>query len=297
MTIQEGARIIQSGGVVAFPTETVYGLGANALDANAVRWVYELKGRPATSPLIVHVDSIEMAQALAAEWPIVAEGLARRYWPGPLTIVVRKSASIPDEVTAGLDTVGLRMPAHPLALEFIRTCGVPLAAPSANRFTELSPTRAEHVLAAFGEAVPVIDGGPTNVGIESTVVSVVDGGMTLLRPGMVVIPGVTAPAEPEAGTAHRSPGMHAKHYSPRTPVVVLDRAAPVPANSAYVWYADEKPASVTRRLPADASGYAAALYDTLHELDALGLSTIAIEPVPAGVEWLAIADRIGRAGG
>src|SRR3954454_14791816 len=124
MTVEEAARIIQSGGVVAFPTETVYGLGANALDPAAIRRIYELKGRPSTSPLIVHVDSIEMAHSLASDWPVVAEGLAHRYWPGPLTIVVKKASIMPDEVTAGLDTVGLRMPAHPLAIELIHTCGV-----------------------------------------------------------------------------------------------------------------------------------------------------------------------------
>ncbi len=138
-------RLIRAGKLVAFPTETVYGLGANALDAAAVARIFDAKGRPRTSPLIVHVDSVEMARDLAAEWPDAAELLARHYWPGPLTLVVPKQPGIPDIVTAGLPTVGLRMPAHPLALELIRAAGVPIAAPSANRFTELSPTAAAHV--------------------------------------------------------------------------------------------------------------------------------------------------------
>ena len=270
--------------MVAFPTETVYGLGANALDPSAIRRIYELKGRPATSPLIVHVDSVEMAQTLASDWPVVAEGLARRYWPGPLTIVVRKSASIPDEVTAGLDTVGLRMPAHPLALELIRACGVPLAAPSANPFSRLSPTTAAHVREAFGDRVPVLDGGPTQVGIESTVVSVVDGGITLLRPGMITVPGAqTAEAAlAVVGGAHSSPGLHHKHYSPLTPVVLLDPEDPVPERAAYIWHRIPKSAWRTVRLPDDPVRYAAAIYGVLHELDARGFPAIAIERVPQG---------------
>lgn len=297
MTIEEAAAIIQNGGVVAFPTETVYGLGANALDPSAIRRVYELKRRPATSPLIVHVDSLEMAQALAADWPVVAEGLARRYWPGPLTIVVRKSPSIPGEVTAGLDTVGLRMPAHPVALELIRACGVPLAAPSANPFSRLSPTTAAHVRDAFGDQVPVLDGGPTQVGIESTVVSVVDGGITLLRPGMITIPGAAAVPSPITlvGEAHPSPGLHHKHYSPLTPVVLLDADDNIPSGAAYIWYRTPKPASRTTQLPDDPVRYAAAIYGVLHDLDALGFPAIAIERVPQEERWSAVADRLQRA--
>ncbi len=157
---------------MAFPTETVYGLGANALDAAAVERIFEAKGRPPTSPLIVHVASIEMARSSLRHWPAAAERLAQRYWPGPLTLVVPKHPSIPDRVTAGLPTVGLRMPAHPLALALIRAAGVPIAAPSANRFTGLSPTTAEHVRRSLGDTVDLIlDGGPTAVGIESTVLS------------------------------------------------------------------------------------------------------------------------------
>src|SRR5262249_54016956 len=164
--IVRAAAILREGGLVVFPTETVYGLGANALDSSAVRKIYALKGSPATSPLIVHVASIEQACSLAGEWLPEAERLARQYWPGPLTLVVLKKDVIPDEVTAGLPTVGLRMPRHRVALEFIAAAGVPVAAPSANRFTQLSPTSAEHVRQAFGAETPfLLDGGPCEVGL------------------------------------------------------------------------------------------------------------------------------------
>ena len=181
ISIKDAAERIRAGGLVAFPTETVYGLGANALDAAAVAKIYELKGRPAASPLIVHVSSIEMARTLVTEWPLAAETLAREYWPGPLTLVLPKAPAIPAIVTAGLPTVGIRVPNHPLALALIREAGVPIAAPSANRFMQLSPTTAQHVRDAFGDAVPVLDGGACQVGIESTVVSIANGKITLLR--------------------------------------------------------------------------------------------------------------------
>src|SRR5438270_1210329 len=223
--IREAARLIESGRLVAFPTETVYGLGANALDAAAVARIFEVKGRPSTSPLIVHVDSMEMARGLAREWPPAAETLARAYWPGPLTLIVPKRPEVPDIVTAGLDTVGLRMPRHPLALELIRAAGVPVAAPSANRFTELSATTADHVRQSLGDAVDcVLDGGPTQVGIESTVISLA-GPPVLLRPGMISREEIEALIGP-VGTAgavegaHPSPGMHPRHYAPRTTLVL-----------------------------------------------------------------------------
>src|ERR1700741_4570815 len=182
ISLSKAAALIRAGRLVAFPTETVYGLGANALDAAAVAKIFELKGRPASSPLIVHASSAAMARTLVTEWPAQAEELAARYWPGPLTIVLPKSPAIPDIVTAGLQTVGVRVPAHRVALALIEAAGVPIAAPSANRFTGLSPTTAEHVRAAFGDEVEVVDGGPTQVGIESTVVSLAGGKLTLLRP-------------------------------------------------------------------------------------------------------------------
>src|ERR1700722_13714950 len=166
------AELLRAGRLVAFPTETVYGLGANALDEDAVRRIFEAKGRPFSSPLIVHVASIGMARELALEWPDQAERLARRFWPGPLTIIVPKQAHVPDLVTAGLASVGLRIPAHPVAKALLEAAQIPVAAPSANRFTELSPTTAEHVRRSLGQKVEMIlDGGPCNVGIESSVIS------------------------------------------------------------------------------------------------------------------------------
>jgi L-threonylcarbamoyladenylate synthase len=222
LSTSEAAAILKAGGIVAFPTETVYGLGANALDATAVAKIYELKGRPPTSPVIVHGSSIEMARTLVSAWPPLAEELAQRWWPGPLTLVLPKAASIPDIVTAGLSTVGVRVPAHPLALQLIEEAGMPLAAPSANRFTELSPTTAEHVRRAFGDDVPVLDGGPCAVGLESTVVSIADGKLTLLRPGMISLVEIESAASPDPGdAAHAAPGMHPRHYSPRTPLLLV----------------------------------------------------------------------------
>ncbi len=183
--IARAGALLRSGRLVAFPTETVYGLGANALDVAAVERIFAAKGRPPTSPLIVHVASIHLARLIVAEWPVRADLLAHRFWPGPLTLVLKKHPNISGRVTADLDTVGIRVPDHPMALALLRAAGVPVAAPSANRFGGLSPTRAEHVRASLGDRVDMIlDGGPTDVGIESTVLSIAEEPL-LLRPGMV----------------------------------------------------------------------------------------------------------------
>ncbi|MBN8731209.1 MAG: threonylcarbamoyl-AMP synthase [Acidobacteria bacterium] len=294
MTVGEAAALIRSGDVVAFATETVYGLGANALDAGAVRRIYAIKGRPASSPLIVHVGTIDMARALVTEWPQTAQRLASRYWPGPLTLVLPKQPHVPDVVTAGLPTVGIRMPAHPQALELIRASGCPIAAPSANRFTQLSPTTAQHVRDAFGGSVPVLDGGPCSVGIESTVLSLATTPATLLRPGMIPrdeIEAITGPlAEPAAGQSghgepHASPGLHERHYQPRTPLL-LD-TTPHPGRGIVLRLGHE--------LPAGAREFAARLYEVLHSADAQGYDWIAIEPPPRTPEWDGIRDRLRRA--
>ena len=293
MSVEQAAALIREGRLVAFPTETVYGLGANALDPAAVARIFAAKGRPRTSPLIVHVDSIAMARGLAAEWPAAAETLARRYWPGPLTLVVPKRPAIPDIVTAGLGTVGLRMPAHPLALELIRAAGVPIAAPSANRFTQLSPTAAGHVPEELADYV--LDGGPARVGIESTVLSLA-GEPALLRPGVIPLPEIEALIGPvrtgaaPAGEAHSSPGMHPRHYRPATPLHLLPHGAPRPAgNGAHL--------RIGREMPADPLAYAAALYDMLHRLDAESLDWIAVEEPPHTPEWAGVLDRLRRAAG
>jgi L-threonylcarbamoyladenylate synthase len=294
VSLEHAAALIRAGKLVAFPTETVYGLGANALDAAAVERIFAAKGRPPTSPLIVHVDSVEMARGLASRWPEAAESLARRYWPGPLTLVVPKRPAIPDAVTAGLPTVGLRMPAHTLALDLIRAAGVPIAAPSANRFTELSPTTAAHVPEALADYV--LDGGPTPVGIESTVLSLAEGPPLLLRPGVIPLPEIEAligpvrvAGAPGAG-AHPSPGMHARHYSPATPLYLLKPGEPGPqGNGAWL--------RLGREMPADPLAYAAALYEMLHRLDAQHLAWIAVEQPPDTPEWAGVLDRLRRAAG
>jgi L-threonylcarbamoyladenylate synthase len=294
LSIKEAAQILRDGGLVAFPTETVYGLGANALDASAVAKIYEMKGRPETSPLIVHASSVEMARALVAVWPREAEELAQRWWPGPLTLVLPKAAHIPDIVTAGLATVGVRIPAHPLALQLIETAGVPLAAPSANRFKELSPTTAAHVRAAFGDSIPVLDGGPTRVGIESTVVSIADGKITLLRPGMIALGEIEKAVTPEG--AHPSPGMAARHYSPRTPLLLVDTPSEMPnRRGAYVWWNTSGLTARSLRMPNDPVGYAQRIYSVLHDLDQENWPWIAVEAPPDSADWAAIADRLKRA--
>ncbi|HKE09660.1 MAG TPA: L-threonylcarbamoyladenylate synthase [Candidatus Acidoferrum sp.] len=294
--IARAAAILREGGLVVFPTETVYGLGANALDAGAVRRIYALKGRPSSSPLIVHVASIEQARSLAAEWLPEAERLARQYWPGPLTLVVPKKDVISDEATAGLPTVGLRMPRHPVALELIAAAGVPVAAPSANRFTQLSPTTAEHVRQAFGAETPfLLDGGPCEVGLESTVIAVTRDGLEVLRPGMANVPDAGTAAA-ETGEAHRSPGQHRKHYSPKTRIVLVGRGhLPHEGRGAYLWLDYNAVAASRRRMPEDPEAYATNLYATLHQLDNEGFDWIAVELPPDQPEWRAIRDRLLRA--
>jgi len=295
LSIKAAAEIIRGGGLVAFPTETVYGLGANALDPAAVQKIFEMKGRPETSPLIVHVASLEMAREIVSEWPPMAHELARLWWPGPLTLVLPKKNLIPDNVTAGLSTVGVRMPNHPIALELLEAAGVPIAAPSANRFTGLSPTTADHVRVAFGGAIPILEGGPCNVGIESTVVAIDGGRLKLLRPGMIAL-GDIEQAAAQAGEAHPSPGMHEKHYSPRTRLILVRSASELPDRTgAYVWRAALGPAARAVRMPLDAAPYAAQLYRVLHQLDTENWPWIAVEMPPDAPDWSAIRDRLTRA--
>jgi L-threonylcarbamoyladenylate synthase len=297
--VERAAAIIRRGGLVAFPTETVYGLGANALDPVAVERIYAAKGRPATSPLIVHVDSVAMAKSLVVEWPPEADILTEKFWPGPLTLVLRKHPKVPDIVTAGLDTVGLRMPSHPTALALIEAAGVPIAAPSANLFTQLSATTAEHVRRSLGDLVDMIlDGGPTTVSIESTVLSLAGPEPILLRPGMIsqgeletfVGPICRASATPGP---QASPGLEPRHYRPRTPLFLgppLDRG-----KGAYLWIHHLLPAARVIAMPTEASEYAAHLYELLHQLDTQGLDYIAVERPPAEPSWAGILDRLQRA--
>ena len=303
--IDRAANLLRAGGLVAIPTETVYGLGANALDAEAVARIYAVKRRPPTSPLIVHVDSIEMAQSLVAAWPEDAALLARKFWPGPLTIVLPKTSAIPTIVTAGLPSVGLRMPAHPVALALIRAAGVPLAAPSANRFTELSPTTADHVRRSLdGDVDFILDGGPCAVGIESTVLSLLEPQPVLLRPGCIsrhdlesVIGPIDAASNPTAG-AHPAPGMHARHYSPRTSLFLISNGE-LPEKGRGIYLQHTRPPLrrhiSTIKMPSASADYGAALYSKLHEADEANLDWIAVDLPPNTPEWEAVQDRLRRA--
>jgi L-threonylcarbamoyladenylate synthase len=301
--IGEAAEILRRGGIVAFPTETVYGLGANALDREAVAKIYAIKQRPRTSPLIVHVDSVEMARGLAQDWPEAAETLARAYWPGPLTLVVNKNDRVPEDLTAGLGTVGLRMPAHPVALALITEAGLPLAAPSANRFTELSPVRAGQVEESLGEGVELIlDGGVAEVGIESTVVSVAGPQALLLRPGRIGQGEIEALVGPigqprQTGEAHAAPGMHARHYAPRKPLYLWrpGEPAPAPGRGLLLSRGGALSGAESRGMPAEAAAYAARLYDELHEAGKGPGDWIAVEAPPEGEPWAGVWDRLRRA--
>jgi L-threonylcarbamoyladenylate synthase len=286
--ISRAAALLRAGGLVAFPTETVYGLGANALDEKAVQSIFEAKGRPLSSPLIVHVASIGMARDLSIEWPDQAERLARRFWPGPLTIVVPKQPHMPDIVTAGLPSIGLRIPAHPVAKALLEAAQIPIAAPSANRFTELSPTSAEHVRRSLGKKVEMIlDGGPCTVGIESTVISLNGSIPRILRPGMITqtqieeVIGLV-----ETGGGAESPGQHPRHYSPRTRIVFG-----TPPDSGRGVHLD------LAAMPGTPAAYGESLYRVLHDLDQQNYDWIAIELPPNTPEWAGIRDRLIRAVG
>jgi L-threonylcarbamoyladenylate synthase len=303
--IEYAAELLRAGKLVAFPTETVYGLGANALDAEAVARIFDVKGRPTSSPIIVHVSSFEMVQSVAAEWPPAAQALAQKFWPGALTLVLRKKAMVPALVTAGLNTVGVRMPSHPIALALLRSANVPVAAPSANRFTELSPTTAEHVRNSLGDHVDyILDGGPCAVGIESTVLSLAGGAAVLLRPGGIsraqieaVIGPISKQVEATAG-AHLSPGMHPRHYSPRTKLLLVrDGVVPEEGRGAYLQLNTPPHREVAKvmKMRAVSAEYAAVLYGMLHELDSQNYDWIAVELPSDEPEWEAVLDRLTRA--
>jgi L-threonylcarbamoyladenylate synthase len=303
--IAHAASLLRSGKLVAFPTETVYGLGANALDAVAVARIFEVKGRPNTSPVIVHVSDYDMVTKVAASWPEKAQILAEKFWPGPLTLVLPKTPAVPDIVTAGLPTVGVRMPAHPVALALIAASQVPVAAPSANRFAQVSPTTAEHVRQGLGDRMDfILDGGPCTVGIESTVLSLADDMPVLLRPGGISrqqiesVIGEIASAKPASEGAHLSPGMHPRHYSPRTPLfLVRDGHVPAKGAGAYLQLRYHPLERVTEVvvMPDTAADYAARLYSILHALDARGYDWIAVDTPGPGAEWEAVLDRLRRA--
>jgi L-threonylcarbamoyladenylate synthase len=316
--LERAAALLRAGRLVAFPTETVYGLGANAMDTAAIRRIYAAKGRPSRNPLIVHVASVALARELAAEWPELADILARRFWPGPLTLVVRKSPRIPDEVTGGGATVGIRVPAHPVALAILATAGIPLAAPSANRSNEISPTTAAHVARSLGDRVDlIIDGGATTVGIESTVVDVTGAQPIVLRPGMISADDITRAltgvkvvigTDPSTDAVPRSPGTVGKHYAPRARVLLYGGADTAAARQAVgetlqsgrpagaMVLASLRMSGITEQvMPGDAHAYARVLYETLHRLDDAGCALIVVEEPPNSEEWRGVRDRLQRA--
>jgi L-threonylcarbamoyladenylate synthase len=308
--IARAAMVLRHGGLVAFPTETVYGLGADARSAPAVARIFAAKGRPATNPLIVHVPDAAAARELAREWPVAARRLAERFWPGPLTLVLPRTPQIPDVVTAGGPTVALRVPAHPVALALLRASGLPLAAPSANRSTQLSPTCAEHVVSGLGDRIDlVLDAGPTPGGLESTVLDAATDPPRLLRPGLAtvadieaIIGPITRPAAFPTAEPARSPGLMPRHYAPRTPLELAgrDRVESLRAQGLRVGWVTQSPDHAPGQatvipMPEDAAAYAARLYAVLHELDRLGLDRIVVELPPETDEWLAVHDRLRRA--
>jgi L-threonylcarbamoyladenylate synthase len=308
---------LREGQVVALPTETVYGLAANALDLDAVQRIYEIKGRPAENPIIVHVADLELAGRCVAGWPEVARKLARAFWPGPLTLVLPRSEQIPDIVTAGGPTVGVRWPSHPFTQAVIRACGFPLAAPSANRSMEVSPTTAEHVRKNLGDRVSlIVDGGACQVGIESTVIDVTTPLPRVLRPGMIHLESLLAvvgeldAGPPGAGGKLRSPGLLERHYAPKARLLVMswlddaDLAGQLAACGATpaaafilahtVIPSGDRFARVSV-IPHDPEAFGRALYAEWHRCDEDGAALIVVESVPTAPRWGAIADRLRRA--
>jgi len=307
--VERAARILRSGGLVAFPTETVYGLGADASSASAMAKLYAVKRRPADHPVIVHFASADAAFGWAREVPESARRLAHEFWPGPLTLVLRRSEKAQDFVTGGQDTVGLRVPSHPVAHELLKTFKQGVAAPSANRFGRVSPTTAAHVRADLGADVDlVLEGGPTEVGIESTIVDLSGAAPALLRPGRITRFDIekvlgSGLAEKDAASPRHSGGLE-RHYAPRTPARLvpsydLDKEiARLKEKVAVLAFSrpDER-VDFWLRMPRDPQAYAQKLYAALRELDTAGCDEILIESPPDGPEWAAVGDRLRRACG
>ncbi len=288
------ATALRAGELVGMPTETVYGIAAIATNAEAVAKVFEVKGRPAENPLIVHVASRDQLAEVASSFPKEAQKLADAFWPGPLTLVLPKTSAVPDSVTAGLNTVAVRMPAHVTALALIETTGAPLAAPSANLFMAVSPTRPEHIAPEIAEGLAyILDGGPCAVGIESTVVDCT-GEIALLRPGGVSheqISQVLGHNVVRAEIRGKSPGQYRRHYAPRAPITFVKRLRP--ENAGLSLRASES--SIQIQMPKDPEGYAALLYSALIHLDELFVDAICIEEPPKTQDWEAIWDRLRKA--
>jgi L-threonylcarbamoyladenylate synthase len=316
--IQRAVDLLRAGELVAFPTETVYGLGADARNPAAVARIFAAKGRPADHPLIVHLPDARHLERWAREIPPEATVLAEKFWPGPLTLILKRHPDVPDAVTGGQDTVGLRVPHHPLALELLQAFDGGIAAPSANRFGRISPTTAQHVRDDLGAAVTwVLDGGPCQVGIESTIVDLSGKRAVLLRPGMLSAIDIglvlgRVPLSPDDPLAppdlvkNRVSGTLEAHYAPRTPLVLMpDDSLPIALRNAIVQKERvavlathpapfAMPGVTWRVAPADPAGFAHDLYANLRELDALDCDRIYVQK-PVGQPWQAISDRLKRA--
>jgi L-threonylcarbamoyladenylate synthase len=315
--VREAAKLLAAGKVVAFPTETVYGLGADASNPEAVRRIFEIKGRPADHPVIVHLSHPDQLSEWAADIPDEAYQLAERFWPGPLTMILNRNKRVPDEVTGGQDTVGLRIPAHPVALALLRKFGGGIAAPSANRFGRISPTTAQHVLEDLGEELEmIVDAGPCLIGLESAIINLSGPEPMLLRPGSLTVKELEAVldgkriAVPEKKVVLRAPGMLASHYAPRTPFAVIEAVA-LPETLTKLLTRGETVAVMTvtapenswpkgvtlRSMPPSPSDYACEMYSVMRKLDNGGFDHIVAVAPPDSIEWLAVMDRLTRAAG
>ena len=316
--VKRAAELLRAGEVLALPTETVYGLAANALDEKAVAKIFKIKGRPANNPIIVHVASDEMAKCCVKTWPELADKLSKAFWPGPLTLVLSRAEKIPGIVTAGGETVGIRWPSHPFIQAVVRECGFPLAAPSANLSSRISPTNAEHVRQQLGGKIPlIVDGGQSRVGIESTVLDLTVTPPCILRPGMIYAESLAAVAgNIQHSTfniqcsAPRSPGLLVKHYSTKAKLLVLNWRDDADLRSqlstfnfqlspCFIIAHTKIPAAGkfggVSVMPRDTAAFARALYAELHRCDEAGAEWIVVEAPPEAPAWAGIADRLRRA--
>ena len=307
VNLEQAIAKLKNGEVVAIPTETVYGLAADASNEDALRQIFSIKQRPADNPLIVHIADMSQVTDWASEFSPLAQKLAAAFWPGPFTLVLPAKPHVSAILRGNNPTVALRVPAHPLALQLLKQSGLALAAPSANKFTQLSPTTAAHVAASLGDALPVLDGGACEVGIESTIVAVTNNkngeSWQLLRLGMLpeanihAVAGVPALITPQK---IKAPGQHQLHYSPRTPMQLFTSRAELLKNAtsrtaALLLGAGAVPNCTYFELNNNANDVAQKLYDTLHKMDALNVDKLLIETPPNAPEWLAILDRLTRA--
>jgi L-threonylcarbamoyladenylate synthase len=310
--IEEAVETLRAGDLVVFPTETVYGLGANASNPAAVRKIFEVKGRPADHPVIVHLDNPRYLHRWVADVPLAAERLADMFWPGPLTLILPKADSVNDIVTGGQDSIGIRIPSHPMAQQLLTAFGGGIAAPSANRYGRLSPTKPEHVRDEFGDAIRVLlDGGDSPIGLESTIVSCINSEVRLLRPGFITRSQIEAVVGELAvgGTAPRAPGDRALHYAPSTPLEIV-AADDLEARAGEFVARQEKVAVLAMRPPLHTTrfmtwinagkkpdAYAHNLYNHLRTLDHAGCVRILVQELPQGERWAAILDRLQHASG